>query len=190
MPEPSLLVAQSLGIVFAVSTAAKLRHPLVFARGVAAYEVVPPRLSHATAFLVIALEGTLAIVHITGWFIFAGAIVGLVLLSAFALVVTRTLRAGHAKLCQCFGQRQETVSGRTLSRILLLAIGELFLVAQSGEPSAGMAEAGVSALSAALFVMSVSWVLAVPDVVAILRPCNTCAVSKSQSDARSQHVIA
>lgn len=189
MTEGLRLVAQlALGIVFALSTAGKLADPRGFARGVADYRVLPPAASRVFAYALIPLEAFLAVGHLTGWGLSLAAPLGLAALACFAAAVGINLYRDRGVPCHCFGGG-ETISGRTLGRLGLLAAAEL-LVLSTPELLAGTAGAlvypdrvaGLGDLARALLwaafgLVTGGWLLAAGDLADLVREprCPGCS---------------
>ena len=184
--EVRLVMQLALGLVFLLSAAGKLRDPAGFARGVVDYRILPASLAYPLGFLILGIEGWLAIAHLTGWLLAAAVRVGFGTLASFAVAVGVNLARGRALPCYCFsGHGGETISGRTLARLLLLLSGEAHLLAHSNLlTTSQLAYTGRSvsfgdlalALFWATFLLVVgSWVLNFPDLVGMLRPCKACA---------------
>ena len=129
LSETQLAIQLALGMVFLLSAASKLRNPMEFSRGVREYRVVPVAFVGPASILLIALEISLAIGHLTGFLLVVVIPLGFAALCCFAAAVSINLRRGRALPCYCFGSRNgETISTHTLVRILFLGLGELFLL--------------------------------------------------------------
>ncbi len=176
-----LVVRFALGIVFVLSSIGKLRDPKSFADGVADYQILPASLAHVAAVLIIGLEGWLAITHVTGWQLAFSVPLGVGMLMSFAVAVGVNLGRGRALPCYCFGGHDgETISGRTLARLLLLLLCEVFLLANPDSLTAslsvypqervGLLELGLALFWAVFLLVVGSWLLSLPDFVAWLRP--------------------
>lgn len=127
------VVQLSLGVMFAVSAASKLRDPVGFARGVELYKIVPRCLAFALAFLVILCEGFLSLSYLGGWLMVFSVPLGLALLSSFFLAVTINLLRRRDLPCFCFGGDEgERISARSLARLAIAISGELVLILQPG----------------------------------------------------------
>ncbi len=194
--EMGLVVQLALGIVFLLSAAGKLRDPAGFARGVADYQIVAASVAHPVGLLIIALEGWLAIAHLTGWLLAAAVPLGFGMLTTFAVAVGMNLGRGRVLPCYCFGGRgEETISARTLARLLLLLLCEALLLADSSlfttsqlvyhSRIVSFSELAL-ALFWATFLLAVgSWVFSLPDLVDLLRPCRTCTAWAAVADPHS-----
>ena len=190
------LVAQlALGVVFVLSAAGKLRDPAGFARGVVDYQILPASLAYPAGLLIIGLEGWLAIAHLTGLLLAIAVPLGFGTLVSFAVAVGVNLRRGRALPCYCFGGRGgETISVRTLARLLLLVGGEVLLLA---DPSlftgsqivypgriTNFSELALPLFWATFLLVAGSWLLSLPDLVDLLRPCNTCPAAAGSRSAQ------
>ena len=123
----------ALAFVFFLSTAHKLRNPKSFARGVVEYKILPQAGAYAFGFVIIALEGWLALTHLTGWSLGIAAGLGVGLLATFMIAVGINLARGRNLPCYCFGNgARETISMETVARLLLLLVGEVLLLSHHG----------------------------------------------------------
>jgi hypothetical protein len=102
-------------------------------------------------------------------------------LVVFALAVTVTLRRGRRIACGCFGDA-ETVSGRSLARILLLLSGTLVVLAFDSldrQPisavwvmhhgAAGVLYVLQIGLVAGSMMLIASWLLRISQVISVIR---------------------
>jgi len=186
MVDETRLVSQlAIGVVFLLSASGKLWHPVGFARGVADYRILPESLAFVVGLLLIPVELFLAVSHLSGWLLAFAVPLGLAMLACFAIAVAVNLKRDRVLPCHCFGGAGgETVSGRTLARLLLLIACELFVLADPALFGAGRLVypgrvASISEFELALFwatfiLVAGSWLLSAPDVSALLRPCRTC----------------
>lgn len=165
-------VQLALALVFLFSTAGKLRNPRRFALGLADYNVLPTRFVNFAAFLVIALEGLLALAHLTGRLLAIVLPLGIGLLASFAFVVGVNLKRGRPLSCHCFGRDGDTISRATLARLALLASGEAFLL-EMHEPiyptHLAPGDLGVAVFWATLLLIAGLWLSTVRDVVLVWR---------------------
>lgn len=135
----------SLGTVFLLSAMPKLRHPRVFTRSVAVYQVLPRRAVLLFAIAAALLEAFLALALLSGWWTGAAVPLAAALLLGFLGAVGANLRRGRRVPCGCFGERSEPISARTLARLLLLLVAVAFVVAvriATGSPTPGLAALG------------------------------------------------
>lgn len=188
--EPLRLVAQlAVGIVFLLAVAGKLRDPRGFARGVADYRILPPASARPFAFALIPVEAFLALSHLTGWRLAVGAPLGLATLACFAAAVAVNLWRDRDLPCHCFGGGGETISGRTLGRLLLLAgaeglilTGPALFAGAAGRlvyphALAGPGDLGRALLWAAFSLVAGQWLLAAKDLAELARSrsCPGCS---------------
>ncbi len=183
--EVQLVVQLAVGLVFLLSASAKLTAPTSFARGVAAYDILPEALATVFGLLLIPIEVFVAVSHLTGWLLNLAAPLGLIVLAGFAVAVTINLRRGRALPCYCFGsQTGEKISGRTLARLLLLIAGEVMVLAQFGlsqtsqltypDRVARVTDLGLLVFWSTFLLISGFWLLSAPEVVALVRNCVNC----------------
>jgi TRAP-type C4-dicarboxylate transport system permease small subunit len=190
-----LLIAQfAVGTVFLISAAGKLRDPRSFTRGIEDYEILPERMALSASLLIIVVEIWLATAHLTGWWLSWALPAGSALLACFAAAVAVNLRRGRTLPCYCFGTLgRESISGRTLGRLLLLFSTEVLLLANSTlvantrivheqiQPS----ERLELAFSWAIFLLvASSWLLSMPELADLLRKPKAQTAHASVSDSR------
>jgi len=182
-----LVVELAVGVVFLLACLSKLPQPRRFALGVADYEILPRPLALAFGFLLIPLEGFVAIAHLSGWQLGRAVPVGLALLAAFAVAVAVNLRRGRGLPCHCLdGRGDETLSARSLARLGLLLAGELFLAFDPELPArptrlvhpdqaATLTDLGLAAVWATAVLLIASWLLSADEIFALRRAaCKTC----------------
>jgi Methylamine utilisation protein MauE len=184
MAEVRLVIQISLGLVFAISTVAKLLDPLAFVEGVKRYGIASHLLSSIIGMLIIAVEGWLAITHLSGRTLTLGAPIALCLLGSFAVAVGINLVRGRQVPCHCFGRYGEILSFRTLARLALLGLGEVLLVFQYGLPgrhypvpdprATSFQQIGLALFWALLVLLIGSWSLSLGDLWGLFRPCRNC----------------
>ena len=122
-----------LAVVFAVAAVAKLADRSGTRRAIEAFGV-PPRLAPAGATLLPIAELAIAAALVPAATARWSALAAVTLLVIFCVAIARTLRAGSAPDCNCFGGLTQTEVGRgTLIRNLLLG-GIAAFVALSGQP--------------------------------------------------------
>ena len=123
----ALLIALrlALAVVLAASAGSKLRDPGRFVRDVGRYRLVTGSVVAPVAGGVVLSEITAAVLLLIGHP--AGPVVALTLALIFAGAVGSALGRGLAIPCGCFGG-DETVSGRALVRVGLLAGAALFAI--------------------------------------------------------------
>lgn len=78
MPKILLVVQLAIGWVLLFSSLGKWRDPMGFARGVEDYDVLPDRPAFVFGLLLVPLETAIAVSHLTGWWISAALLFGLV----------------------------------------------------------------------------------------------------------------
>lgn len=174
----------TLGIVFLLSAIPKLRQPLTFARSVAAYDILPTKLSYLFAIVLVPLEASLALSFLTGWIIDIALPLAAVILVAFLIAVGINLRRGRSILCGCFSDANEQISPRTAIRLLLLLFVVLVLIGLGSTgiaslPGLGLASAGInvstvlyllqSAFFSVFLVLLTAWILNLPELVFLAR---------------------
>lgn len=178
--EIRLVVQLAIGMVFLLSTPGKLIDPVGFARGVVEYRIGPKSLAFAGGMVVIVTEIFLAVAHLTGSFLRFAAPLGAVMLFIFSIAVAVNLKRGRALRCYCFGGADgELISGRTLTRLLLLLGGEMFLIIGANlfttnrivhlDGIGGFAHLSVALFWAAFLLVAGGWLLSLGDAVEILR---------------------
>jgi uncharacterized membrane protein YphA (DoxX/SURF4 family) len=196
-PDTSIPVVDVLrvcvGAIFAYAGIAKLRQLTRFVAGLEALAILPNRWAAAAALLVAASETAVGLLLLAGVAVPLAAAWALGLLMIFGVVQSTLFRRESPQPCLCFSPSAgETVSGRTLARIILLAaaVGVLGYSAMGAPlvPARGAGvwtEAAVSRVNtfllAALLLSVVSWALALPVVAQVRRPCATCATRVGQT---------
>lgn len=173
----------SLGIVFLVAAAPKLRRPSAFAATVAGYRIAPSQLVPALALGLIAIESFLAFAFLSGWMMDVAVPVAALVLVGFFVAVAVNLRSGRELPCGCFGDPREQISRRSLIRLAALLTALCALVVASG--SAGtqsltlksvLADGGagleylieVAGIASFLVLMGM-WMLSLPELASVLR---------------------
>jgi hypothetical protein len=173
LAKPQVVVQLAIGFVFLLSTAGKLRNPRSFIEGVVDYRVLPASLALFFGMLVIPLEFWLALAHLTGWTLNLAVPIGLILLVVFAVAITVNLLRGRILPCHCFGaSRGESISRRSIGRVLLLASGEAFLIPERSFLSRQSISfpASTSFFWAAILLITASWLLNVGDLFGLFMP--------------------
>jgi uncharacterized membrane protein YphA (DoxX/SURF4 family) len=167
-----LMVNLSLGLMFAISSTAKLGSPKRFMEGVANYGLVPQPFVSTFAIFVIVTEAVLSVLHLTGRLV--AAPLALSLLCMFFAAVSTNLIRKRAVPCHCFGSGSaEMISSRSLIRLALAISGECFLLVQGGDWLTPLyAQVHVSptdillGVSWTLFIMlAIKWGLSLPDLI-------------------------
>ncbi|PWT88611.1 MAG: hypothetical protein C5B54_10360 [Acidobacteria bacterium] len=183
------VVQLAIGVVLLLASTGKWRNPLGFARGVAAYEVLPDRMSIAFGMFLIPLETSLAVSHLTGWNLQLAALIGLAMFTSFTFAVGLNLARGRNLPCYCFGDGAgESISTRALIRLVVLLGGESFLVFSPARPGTelllyqqvgSLREFGFALFWTALLIIAVMWFLGLSDLFELLR-------SRSSSERQPQ----
>jgi Methylamine utilisation protein MauE len=178
------VLQMAIGVTFALSTVQKLRRPVSFIHGIRQYRLLPENLLAPFGALVIVLEAVIAIAHLTGLLVVYGRALGFLLLSTFLVAVASVMMRNIPVTCHCFGSAEgEWVSARTVIRLLLLLGAEayvllmgMFHAAWTAPRDHGLVESLQAAMAASLLLAVTSWVLAAPDVKAMIRLCLTCGL--------------
>jgi hypothetical protein len=184
LPEFCFILQLAIGIIFSISVVAKLRDPKSFVRGVRDYNIVGASLSGAVSFAVILLEGGLAFAHLTGWLLATFLPLGILMLLAFSLAVAVNLGRGRTLPCHCFGHGHETISLRTSFRLILIMLGEAFLLREYCfvRPwQIKLADVLLALFWAVFSVYLGSWVLGVADVRLLWRPLPQAVQERRES---------
>jgi hypothetical protein len=196
----TLVIQIAVGLVFLLSVAGKLMNPRGFARGVVEYHVLPDRLSYLLGLLLIPTEILLAAIHLTGRLLSFGALFGVVVLACFAAGVALNLKRGRVLPCYCFGNSKgDVISGRTLARLILLMIGEMFLLADFAFSRANnpvtldqvrdVSELGLAFLSAIFLLVFGNWLSYSFDVAKLLQSWRIDEAGSSKSASNPTHNI-
>lgn len=170
----------SLGIVFLLSAVPKLRRPRAFVQTVAAYGILPRHAVPPVAGAVTLLETVLALAFLLGWWNGAALPLAAALLLGFLGAVGANMRRGRRIPCGCFGDRSETISSRTLARLLLLLAVVAFVLAirgMTGSPAPGLATLVVHGATPIELVQTIGlagclllvgcWLQSLPDIVVV-----------------------
>lgn len=177
--EIMLVIQFTIGMVFGISMLTKLQAPVRFGRAVVEYHVLPVVLSYYAAFLLIAVEGLLAVSHLSGRMLLLGAYVSLSVLACFTIGVGLNLWRGRKLYCYCFGgHHKELISSTTLSRIVLLGCGEIILIvllrSQSTRTQLGvlhintLRELGFSVFWTSVVIIIANWLVSMGHVYQLL----------------------
>ncbi len=179
----------AVGLVFALSTAAKLRHPALTMRNVEAYRLVPARVLPGFAAGLIVGELAVALGLLGGRGRSPALLLALIILIVFFAATTIVLRQGRRVPCGCFGEQTEEVTGRSLMRLVLLIAAVIFATIVPATPGAqdmlawDMKQAAgylleMGSVSVALIVIGM-WILESPRLVSSLR-----SMREQNSEAR------
>ena len=130
-----------------------------------------PRAATVVSAAVIATEGTLAVLLATGVAPSAVAGATLVLFLGFSALSLWAVRTGMHVSCNCFGSSDRELGKDSLETSLLLAAAALAYLAllQRTQPSLTLGEAPLAALLGVAAVMGARWLLALRDLVPIVR---------------------
>jgi hypothetical protein len=175
------IVQLSIGLVFLLSAPGKLASPTRFAKGVKAYRILPESLAYYFGLLIISSEAFLTVSHLTGWQLAFAVPLGLAVVVSIATAVLINLKRGQVLPCYCFGtQGRETISRRTLARLLLLLAGEFLLLTDPNlfrtdkliYPNVinSFSEFCLAILGAVILLVSGFWLLRLNDLIELLRP--------------------
>ena len=158
----------AVATVLAVAANAKARDFETFRRTVRA---LVPRGAGLVAAGVIAIEGALAALLVSGLApsAVAAATVGLFL--GFSALSVWAMRSGVHVSCNCFGSSDRELGRDSLETSLLLAAASLAYLAllQWTQPSLTLGEAPLAALLGVTAVMGARWLLALRDLAPIVR---------------------
>jgi hypothetical protein len=187
LEELRLVMQLAVGMVFLLSVSSKVMHPKAFARGVADYQLLPDSLAFGIGLLLIPVEIIFAISHLSGWSLAYIAPITLATLFCFAVAVAINVKRGRVLPCHCFGgQHGEKISTRTLVRLAMLIAAEIFVLADpllfAGDRLTYPQRVGDPALLGLLLICAIfvlvggRWLLSIPDVLALFRPCPTCGL--------------
>ena len=194
MPKMLLVIQLALGCVLLFSSLAKWRDPMDFAHGVEDYDVLPDRLAFIFGLLIVPLETAIAVSHLTGRWISATALLGLAMFGSFAVAVAINLKRGRSLPCYCFGDSTgETISARTLTRLLLLIGGEgLLLLSLQTSGTANLVyyqlatplAFGLALFWTAFVLVAAMWLLGLADLFELLRSRSSPAGHEQQVETR------
>jgi len=183
-----LTIQFAIGLVLLCSSVSKWLDPLDFARSIGNYQVLPPKLGYWFGLFVILVETWSATAHLTSWGLQIAVPATLALFASFALAIGVNLLRGRRPPCRCFGESDnETISGSTLLRLAILFVGEAALLGShysaritSVAPTQALGRdiQGFALLLAVLAVIATMWLLSLPDLVSVLRPCPRCGSQK------------
>lgn len=186
-PELSLVLQFVVGLAFLSSAASKILAPALFFDGLRDYRLFPTGTVRYAGTIVIGTEALIAVAFLTGWQLRLFGHVALGLSAVFLIVTIVTLARGFHVKCLCFGASDtEPMSARTLLRLSLLAGVLLLLRWQSPEQEFWLGAkypAGQLLLALACAVsiqILMSWALAVPEIVQLIKGCRTCGQQTSE----------
>lgn len=129
MYQALISIRLALGLLFTASAIGKLLNVRAFLRGVQEYHILSGRSTVFFGALLIPSELAVGVAHLSGLFLFLGAPLGALLLSVFALAVSRSLASGRIIPCYCMGAYDpEFVSRRSLAKIAIALAAELAVI--------------------------------------------------------------
>lgn len=191
----SRVLVMSVGLVFLVAVIGKIRHPLAFADAVRNYQILPDATALWVAIFLVAIECFLATAFLAGWLIEVAIPTAVATLLTFAVAVGLNLHRNRPVVCGCFGDPQEPISGRTMTRLMVLLIGVcLIWIIEVGQGAAHYtmwfatrdARYGLEVLTLAVGVNLLGmWFLAVPQLKSIVRVAVSGVRQSDASTARS-----
>lgn len=169
-----LALRLALGLVFALAVIPKLRRPLLFARGVVDYRILPAPLAFALGLALLPVETWLAVALLGGLGLAAALPATSLVLAVFLVAVGINLQRGRKISCGCLGRNSEEISPRTAIRLSLLLAVSLALTAarQAGLPAAELAalyDAVCTLLLAGSFLLFGAWALRAPELRPMFR---------------------
>jgi Methylamine utilisation protein MauE len=186
LAKANIVVQLAIGLVFLLSTLGKLTDLKGFGRGIAKYGILPRFLTYPIALLLTILEGLLALSHLTGGQIGLGRPLGFVTLATFGGVVALNLFRGRRIPCYCFGKQAEILSARTLMRLILMILGESFIIVLSSKESLTyqpLTEMAASQVALELFwavfvTLTASWLLNLTELRWLFKPITAVIVDR------------
>lgn len=171
----------AIAAVFAFAALSKLRAPRHIALSIREYQVLPERAVPLAAAFLVLCELAIAALLFSGYGVRIGLALAVLTILAFLVGVLVNLRRGRRIACGCFGSTAETLSGRTVARLLvLLTVGALCLAVHllqlvstptvadvfgSGDP--GFRETTESILVAAFAVVAAQWLFLAKELAEI-----------------------
>jgi membrane protease YdiL (CAAX protease family) len=121
----------ALAAVFAFAALSKLRTPGRIAQSIQEYKILPERAASLAAVLLFLCELAIAALLFSGYGVQIGLTLAVLTILAFFVGVLVNLHRGRRIPCGCFGSTDETLSGRTVARlVVLLTVGVLCLTGQ------------------------------------------------------------
>lgn len=180
MQEIIFVVQFAVGTVFLWSSLRKLQNTDYFMSSMAGYELLPSQLVPPSAIAVICLELLIGLSHVTGVGLSVVLPLSITLLLGFVVAVTLTIKRGLTVPCACFGPSDQTVSMRSIARLIVLLAGEGMLsVVALSEHSELLQSVRVlpardiplALTGVALLLGVVASILSISDAVAMQRMC-------------------
>jgi Methylamine utilisation protein MauE len=106
--------------VFAFAALSKLRAPGRVARSIQEYKILPERAAPFAAVVLFLCELGIAALLFSGYGVRIGLVLAVLTVLAFLVGVLVNLHRGRRIPCGCFGSTDETLSRRTVARLLVL----------------------------------------------------------------------
>jgi hypothetical protein len=147
-----------IGIAFAVSFVGKARDLPAFRDSIARFDLLPSGMAGTAAGAILAGELFVVIAAaVGGRLLLAGFVAAFLLLAVFTTALALVLKRRIHTSCNCFGASDKAITPYDIWRnagFLLCALGGCGALAApaTGQTSLSLAEYGVSALGAAVFV--------------------------------------
>lgn len=181
----SLVYSLQLAIaaVFAFAALSKLRAPRHMALSIREYQMLPERAVPLAAAFLVLCELAIAALLFSGYGVRIALTLAVLTIVAFSVGVLVNLRRGRRIACGCFGSTAETLSGRTVARLLvLLTVGALCLavhllglvstptvadVVGGADPT--FREAIESILVAAFAIVAAQWLFLAKELTVVFR---------------------
>lgn len=142
MPYALIAGRALLGTVFLLAAGSKLAGPAAlraFTGAVLALQPIPrlsPRLAPALVAVVLTAELAVPVLLVAGPTARLGAVLAALLLTGFAAVVARAVRAGRDPQCRCFGSTAAGAGrGHAVRNLLLAVVGLLVAVPSPAAPA-------------------------------------------------------
>lgn len=166
-------VRLALGMVFLAAFIGKLRAPHAIPLGVSGYGLLPGWLVRPVAVTFVVAEAFIAGALLVGMGLDIAIPVAVVLSGAFLVAVVVKLRQGEQVRCACFGDGDETVSGKTAARLVVLLVATVVLLVRDATTATAVRGIAVptaeQAVLTVVLLLSGTWVLEAPTVVALVR---------------------
>lgn len=171
LPEVIPSIQLAVGLVFAYAGAQKLRSFDRVVAKVSEFTLLPKCLAPTAAMLLIASELFVATTHLLNLGIAIAAPATIWLLATFVVATGWILIRGASVPCLCFGASDgDVVSARTMARLIALTAAEAMVCFHAGALAdwrtlaIGIEDWLTWLALAILWVVSVSWLIALPDV--------------------------
>ena len=118
----------ALGLVFALAGWSKVRAPRTFVMRVRAYGLLPGHVVPVFSFGIVVAELSISLALLLGALVVPALLAGVGLLGLFGAAVAVNLARERRVPCACFGNEDEPISFKTLSRLGALALAGTALV--------------------------------------------------------------